>query len=82
MEEGELAVRYKPNRAGLQEVLRLPGVQSAVQSHGNRLAASAGDGYVASFMQGRSRYRGIVYAESMKAKRREARENVLLRVLG
>lgn len=75
-------MKYKPNREGLRELLRSPGAQSLVHQHGDRVRAAAGDGYVASYMQGKSRYRGIVYAETMKAKRREARENVLVRVLG
>ena len=75
-------MKYKPNRAGLRELLRSPDTQALVHQHGDRVRAAAGDGYVASYMQGKSRYRGIVYAETMKAKRREARENVLVRVLG
>ena len=74
--------RYEPNSAGLEEVLRGAGTQSLVQSHGNALASAAGDGFVASFQQGRSRYRGIVYADTWSAKHREARGNILARVLG
>lgn len=77
-----MAVKYKPNRQGLIEVLRGGGAQSLVQSHAQRIASSAGDGYVTSFQQGKSRYRGIVYAGTMAAKRREARENRLLKALG
>ncbi|CQD04169.1 hypothetical protein [Corynebacterium striatum] len=50
--------------------------------HGDALAGAAGDGFVLSTQQGKSRFRGIVYADTWSAKRREARENVLVRVLG
>lgn len=75
-------MKYKPNAAGLKEQLRGPAAQTLVHGHAERVRAAAGDGYVASYMQGKNRYRAIVYAETMKAKRREARENVLVRVLG
>ncbi|WP_306592887.1 hypothetical protein [Corynebacterium striatum] len=50
--------------------------------HGEDITGRAGDGFVLSTRQGKSRFRGIVYADTWSAKRREARENVLLRVLG
>lgn len=83
-----MAVRYEPNRAGLIEVMRSGPVQmriqSAAQSIANRAGASAGDpgGYTVSARQGRSRFRAIVYADTMKAKRREASGNHLARALG
>lgn len=83
-----MAVKYVPNRAGVRELLRAPGVQSEVNRHASRIAqaasASAGTpgGYVVSSRQGRSRFRAIVYADTLKAKRREASGNHLLRSLG
>jgi hypothetical protein len=83
-----MAVTYKPNRKGLQDVLRSTGVQmhvqAAAQSIANRAGASAGDpgGYTVSTRQGRSRFRAIVYADTIKAKRREASGNHLARALG
>lgn len=76
------STRYRPNRAGLREVLASPEVASVVSAHANRLASAAGDGFVASTRMGRSRQRAIVYADTFSAKRREARDNVLVRVLG
>lgn len=74
--------RYVPNSRATGEILRSAGVQSLVQSHGNRLAAAAGDGFVASYQQGRSRYGGIIFADTWSAKHRDRRENILVRVLG
>lgn len=74
--------RYQPNHAGLEELARGPVAQQLVEEHGNRIVNAAGDGFVLSTQQGASRFRGIVYADSWSAKRRNARDNTLVRVLG
>lgn len=73
---------YKSNKAGLEALARGPAVQRLVRSHANAIAARAGDGFEASFTQGRRRFVGIVFANTFSSKRREARDNVLVRVLG
>ncbi|WP_311342816.1 hypothetical protein [Corynebacterium riegelii] len=75
-------VRYKPNRAGLREVLASPEVASLVSDHAERVAARCGDGFVASQRMGKTRQRAIVYPDTWSAKHRDARENVMVRVLG
>lgn len=83
-----MAVKFVPNRQGLIETMRSGSVQGEVTRHAARIARAAGDsagvpgGYAHSEMQGRARFRAIVYADSMKAKRREASGNHLLRSLG
>ena len=83
-----MAVTYKPNRAGIIEVMRSGSVQGEVTRHAARIARAAGDsagapgGYTFSARQGKSRFRAIVYADTLKAKRREASGNHLLRSLG
>lgn len=83
-----MAVRYRPNRKGIIEVMRSPGVAAEVNRHASRIARQAGDsagapgGFEVSSRQGKSRFRAIVYANSMKAKRREASGNHLLRSMG
>ncbi len=74
--------KYQPNKAGLTELLRGSVAKQLVVQHGDALAGAAGDGFVLSTQQGKSRFCGIVYADTWSAKRREARENVLVRVLG
>lgn len=80
--------RYKPNREGIIEVMRGPGAQTMVNNGASGVARWAGEsagvpgGYVVSSRQGKSRFRAIVYAEKLKAKRREAEGNHLLRGLG
>lgn len=77
-----MSARYVPNGAGLREVLASSEAASLVDTHANRIAGAAGDGFVASQQMGRNRQRAIVYADTWSAKHREARDNVLVRVLG
>lgn len=77
-----MSVKYKANPKGLEELARGPAAQGLVHEHGERLTSTAGDGFVASYQQGKSRYRGIIYADTWSAKHRNARENTLVRVLG
>lgn len=74
--------RYKSNRAGLEALARGPIVQGIVRTYAEQKASAAGDGFVASYTQGRRRFVGIVFADTFSAMRREARDNVLVRVLG
>ncbi|WP_225747224.1 hypothetical protein [Corynebacterium sp. Marseille-P4611] len=74
--------KYRPNKTGLQELLRGSVAKQLVVQHGEDIAGRAGDGFVLSTQQGKSRFRGIVYADTWSAKWREGRENVLVRVLG
>ena len=75
-------MEYRSNRKGMGELARGAVAQSLVRQHGERLAAAAGDGFVASYMQGKSRFGGIVYADTWSAKHRDRRNNILVRVLG
>ena len=75
-------MRYESNLGEMEALVRGAPVQNLVREHGDRLAAAAGDGFVASYMQGKSRFGGIVYADTWSAKHRDRRENVLVRVLG
>lgn len=75
-------MKYEYNHQGMEELVRGPIAQKLVREHAERLATAAGDGFVASYMQGKSRFGGIVYADTWSAKHRDRRENVLVRVLG
>ncbi|MGV3073225.1 hypothetical protein ACEE90_12470 [Corynebacterium phoceense] len=75
-------MKYRPNRAGLRELLRGTAAKTLVIEHGERLANAAGEGFELSTQQGKSRFRGIIYPKTWSARRREAKNNVLIRVLG
>lgn len=74
--------KYVPDSAGLEELARGPIAQALVHQHGDRLEGAAGDGFVASYQQGRSRYRGILYPNTWSAIHRNRRDQTLIRVLG
>lgn len=75
-------IKYVPNRAGLQDLLRGEVAQELVQKHTNHQQSLAGDGFEASYQQGASRYRGIVYPATWSAIGRNRRDNILIRNLG
>lgn len=75
-------MEYRSNHKGMEELARGAVAQGLVRENGERLAAAAGDGFVASYMQGKSRFGGIVYADTWSAKHRDRRDNVLVRELG
>ena len=75
-------MKYRPNHEGLRELLRGTAAKTLVIEHGERLTNAAGEGFELSTQQGKSRYRGIIYPNTWSARRREAKNNVLIRVLG
>ena len=75
-------MEYRSNHKGMEELARGAVAQGLVREHGERLAAAAGDGFVASYMQGKSRFGGRVYADTWSANHRDRRDNVLVRELG
>ncbi|MHB2251712.1 hypothetical protein [Corynebacterium aurimucosum] len=75
-------MKYRPNHEGLRELLRGTAAKTLVIEHGESLANAAGEGFELSTQQGKSRYRGIIYPNTWSARRREAKNNVLIRVLG
>lgn len=83
-----MAVRYQANRRGMLEMMRTPATQVETRKFGAQVATAAGQsagapgGYITSSRQGKTRFRTIVFADSFKAKRREASGNHLLRGLG
>lgn len=74
--------KYVPNRAGLEALARGEVAQTLVRKYGDGTSSSAGDGFVASYQQGVSRYRGIVYPQTWSAIHRNRRDNTLVRLLG
>lgn len=79
---GVTLMKYRPNPAGLRELLRGSVAKRLVIDYGDKFAAQCGDGFVHSARQGKTRYRGIVYADTWSAKHRDHRENVMVRTLG
>ena len=75
-------MRTKWNINGFHEIRRGPGVQSLIDSNTASLASQAGEGFIGKTAHGRTRYRGIVAPDTYAARRRNARDNVLVRLAG
>lgn len=75
-------MKYIRYRKGLIEVLNMEGVAKLVEEHTSRIADAAGDGFVGDCGPGKTRYRGTVYPDTWSARRRNFRENILLKKLG
>lgn len=79
-------IRFRWKMGALYEVRRLPGVQGEVERHAARIATAAGSGFSWSSRQGmkrpQGRWRAIVYPDTWAARRRNARDNTLVRALG
>lgn len=67
---------------GFEEVRRLPGVKAELSQIAESMADSLGDGFVAEVGEGKTRSRAAVIAASTRARRRNARDNTILRELG
>lgn len=63
-----------------EKVRRAADIQTIVDQVTADVAAACGKGYVASTRQGRSRYRGIVYPDTHRARRDARRNNTMLNV--
>lgn len=70
----------KWNMRAFRELRRDPGVVALIDDQAAKAAAAAGDGFVVSGRQGRTRYRAIVYPDTFAARRRELRDNKMLSV--
>lgn len=75
-------MKIRWNRAAFEEVRRSGPVMAEISGLTYGMARAAGDGYEGSTMQGKSRFRGIVYPDTWSARKDNARHNTLVRVLG
>lgn len=78
--------KFVPKPGAFYEVRRSGPVQAAVNGLAARMASAAGPGFEWSSMQGQKRpqgrWRAIVYPATFAARRRNANENTLVRVMG
>lgn len=69
------------NRNAAREILKSPAVRADIQRRANRVAAAAGPGFEAWARSGRNRARASVEASTYEARKKNSRENTLLRAL-
>lgn len=76
-------VRIQMSNAGVQAMLKSPGVQGLVDSSADRIATRAGTGYAAkSGTRSNTRARAFVVTETFEAMKDNARNATLLRAMG
>lgn len=71
----------KLKMAGINAVMRSPGVQAHVDQVGRRIAAAAGDGFEYSAVPHKWTARGYISARTAEARRAEANDKVLMAAL-
>lgn len=73
--------RIRWNLAGFRKVRRLPTLERVLLSHAQDGASAAGDGYIAVSEIGPNRARAAVVAASTYARRDNAEDHTLLRII-
>lgn len=76
-----MTVRIKLNRKGVGELLKSPEVQADLKARAERIAAGAGEGFVADSEVGKVRARAAVYTETQEAMKAESERKALTRAI-
>ena len=77
-------VEFKLNRAGVRELLKSSEMRAIIDNHTSRVlnaAGGAGKGYEANVRDGQNRIVSTVRADTIQAKRSNAKHNTLLKAL-
>lgn len=93
-----MRIRYKPRVQGFEEIRRSPKVAAEIDQLADSIAMRAGRGYESSSRQGQKgpspswnvsrhkgyqgRYRAIVFADTFRAMRDNAKNNTLVKLIG
>ena len=72
---------FKLNRAGVRELLKSSEIQAVLTDKANGIRNRAGDGYESDIYVGKNRANAMVYADSIKAKRDNKKNNTLLKAV-
>ncbi len=72
-------IEFRPNRAGIASLLKLPAVAAHLRGRAERIADRAGPGHVVDSETGRRRVRAAVITARMSARRAEATNRTLTR---
>lgn len=75
------SVEFKPNRAGIRELLRGEAMQGVLKEYAAAVERRVGDGYEVTTFVGKGRANASVHAVSREALREVYKDNVLLKAL-
>ena len=73
--------RFVLNRAGVAQLLKSSEMQSGLKTKAKIIREQCGDGYEQDIYVGKNRANAMVSAETIKAKRSNAKHNVLLKAV-
>lgn len=73
--------KIKINGAGIQALLRDPGVVADLEARGERIAAAAGEGMETDTVQGKDRTSVFIRTETREARLAEAEDRALSRAI-
>lgn len=74
-------VKFVLNPTGVKALLQGDAMQSVLQSHAQGVQQRAGEGFAYDVYVGKTRANASVYADSFEARRKNLKENTLLKAL-
>lgn len=74
--------KFTLNRRGVRELLNSPEVARMLREESRKRASAAGEGFTSDVSKGGDRLNAHVRASTPEARRRQARDHVLERVIG
>ena len=72
-------IRIELNRTGVASLMKSPEMMAICQEHASTMQRSLGDGYEISKYVGRNRVNVSVIADSKKARKKNSKENTLIK---
>ncbi len=72
---------FELNRAGVRKLMRSEEMIEVLNAYGSAVRGRCGDGFKQNAYKGKTRANVMIYADSYAAKRRNLRENTLLKAL-
>lgn len=74
-------VKFEPNSAGLQELMKRPQMMAICKEYADRAVAQLGDGYIVTTYNGKTRVNASVKAETYEAKRDNLENNSIYKAV-
>lgn len=74
-----MTFKFKLNGRGVSELLKGEAMQGVLDSYADGILDRAGEGYKKNSMVGKTRANAMVYADTIKAKRNNLKNNTLLK---
>jgi len=73
--------KFELNRSGVRDLLRSDEMQALLSEKASAIRNRCGDGFDQDIMVGKNRANAMVWADSFEAKRKNMRENTILKAV-